>query len=275
MTYSNQKTRIQIITISMLVVLFLGSNFSLTAQSLTGPEKSKSGIVSFLLRPQYEHRLQRPIYIGATLQGVQMGYHLNKFWTFNLGYTPKNKFNKSNGLELGGISEGLGFTDGANDNTIFDITGVEDYLNIDKHLTMLDARFYVIPALPIFISAGYGLATNSERTVYFTQDSRTIGSTFYEDIDLDVRVELKDANSFNIGAGFHHFFGPVGVGFSGLFGLQPRKLKSVSINSNQTILPNDLEALEKIVRSEVSTEHYGFYQFLVSVNFRFPVKKDN
>ena len=235
--------------------------------------KKENNLLSFFFRPQHEHQLKRPYYIGATLQGVQFGYHYNKFLSFNLSYTPKNEFRKANGLELGGISEGLGFTDGANDNTIFDITGVEDYHNLDRHLLIADVRLFPIPALPIFLSAGYGLATKSERTVFFTQETRTIGANQYEDLGIDVQVKLQDAHSINIGAGFHHFFGPVGLGFSGVFGLQPRKLNSINITSNQTIMANDKTALESIIQQEVSREHYGFYQFLVSASFRFP-KKD-
>ena len=256
------------ITLIFCFSLFAISLFSQSEDTATKISPAKS-IWKFLVKPQYQYRLQRPFYIGATLQGVQLGYHYNKNLTFNLGYTPRNYFRKADGLELGGISEGLGFTDGANDNEIFQITGVDDYENIDKHLTMLDLRYFPIKGLSLFLSAGYGLAINSERTVFFTEATRTIGNTEYENLDLEVKVSLKDAHAFNLGLGFHHFFGPIGVGFSGVFGLNPRRLKNTEITSNQTILEADLDQLKRIVKSEVETEHFGFYQFLISFSFRF------
>ena len=245
----------------LLLFIFIAiSTIQLHAQ-----EKNK--VVDFFFKPQREYRLQRPYYVGVNMQGFQAGYHFTKNLTFNVAYTPRNYFTKANGLEVGGISEGLGFTDGADDNEIFEIIGVDDYENIDQHLTMIDIRYYPISALNLYLSAGYGLAIGSERTVFFTEETRTIGNTEYENLDLDVRIFLENAHAFNLGGGVHHFFGPVGVGFSGHFGLNPRRLKEIQITSSQTLELEDKTILESIVKSEAETEHFGFYQFLLSFSF--------
>jgi hypothetical protein len=229
---------------------------------------SDNKVIDFLLTPQHEFRLKRPIYIGANAQGFLAGYHFHKNFSFSVAYTPRNYFTKANGLEVGGISEGLGFTDGADDNEIFQITGVDDYENIDQHLTMIDIRYYPIKAISLYLSAGYGLAINSERSVFFSEGTRTIGNTTYDDLDIDVKVLLENAHAFNLGAGIHHFFGPIGIGFSGHWGLNARRLKEAQITSSQTIQASDLAVLNDIIQSEVETEHFGFYQMIFSFSFR-------
>lgn len=251
----------------LLILLFFAlALFKAEAQDISDNGSTSGKLWKFITKPQREFRQERPLYVGATLQGVQLGYHFRKKLSFNLSYTPKNHFTKKDGLEVGGISEGLGFTDGAGDNTIFDITGVEDYENIDKHLIILDARYFVWQSL--FVSVGYGFATGSQRTVFFTEEDRTLGNSFYNDLDVTVRVNLKNAHSINLGVGFHHFFGPVGIGFSGVFGLYPRTLRNSIITTNQTIQQADLDILESTVRKEVRRENYGYYQFLMSISFR-------
>ena len=248
----------------LVVVLIIMISLSVEGQN---DENTSNGVMSFLLKPQREFRLKQPIYVGGNYQGFLAGYHFHKNFTFNIAYTPRNYFTKANGLEVGGISEGLGFTDGADDNEIFQITGVDDYENIDRHLTMVDVRYFPISGFSFFLSGGYGLAANSERSVFFSEATRIIGDNEYQNLDIDVRVLMNDAHSFNIGTGIHHFFGPVGIGFSGHWGLSPRSMSRVEVSTNQTLAAADLATLEGIVETEVAEEHFGFYQMLFTFSF--------
>ena len=264
----------QIFLIIAMTIFFLGGfiSSSFTQVNKKNEAYNKQGnssllgkTWSFISRSQRERRTEQKVYSGAFFQGGIIGYHITDRISVNISYAPQNHFTKADGLEIGGISEGLGFTDGANDNTIFGITGVQDYDNLDKHLTMLDFRYFLIQSF--FVSSGLGFANSSERTVFFTQESRTIGSTLYDDADLTVKVRLHDAFAFNLGAGVHHFFGPVGLGFTGVFGILPRRLKATEISSNQNIANSDIELLNSKIKNEVETEHFGFYEFVLTYSF--------
>lgn len=251
----------------MRKVLILAMVLIISISVYAQEEEKSTGVITFLLKPQRDFRLERPIYVGFNSQGFLAGYHFHKNFTFNVAYTPRNYFDSDNGLEVGGISEGLGFTDGADDNEIFQITGVDDYENIDRNLTMIDIRYFPISGFSFFLSAGYGLATHSERSVFFSSATRIIGNNEYKDLGIDVRVLMKNAHSFNIGTGIHHFFGPVGIGFSGHWGLNPRRIDKAEITASETLDAADLVTLGRIIQSEVETEHFGFYQMLFTLSF--------
>lgn len=210
-------------------------------------------------------------YIGANFQGVVAGYHYNKKTAFEIAYTPENFFTKEGEFEVGGVREGLGSFENGSSENYAGLTGeAADYENSDKHLTRFLTRYHLIG--PLSLVGGLGIAFDSTRKIEFARADHTLGNNTYNTA-VNASWTLEDSFSPLVGFDMGHIFRVnwgaiegIRLAFKGVFGLTPRRVNSVSVETPQTTVSNsDLELFKKELISAAEREHYGFYTFDIEI----------